>query len=111
MRYVLPAYINSAQNLVAYQVLKLEQKTGGSLKAVCPSFPQKKKILPPKRKNMYTSFWPDFFVMTSQNTTNILKYTLYPRRLEPFYVVSYFMKWVKTSWKDRSTYVQWFPIV
>ena len=39
-------------------------------------------------------------------TKNIL-YTLCPRSSDPFYIVSYEMKWVNTSWTDGKLYIMY----
>ena len=40
-------------------------------------------------------------------TSNIKRYSVCPRSLNLFYIVSYSTKGVKTSWRIRSTPVNW----
>ena len=34
----------------------------------------------------------------------ILNHPVCPRSIEPFYIVTYYIKWVKTSWTNSSTH-------
>ena len=35
----------------------------------------------------------------------IQKVTIYPRSNDPFYIVTYYMKWVTTSWTDGTIFL------